>query len=137
MEITPQLPRPAPIPISHSVPRVISSAIARLDYDPGLRVLTVVFRETGAYAYFDVPPEVYDAFLAAPSKGVFFNRHIRDRYAYARLAALRRHIAIMAPPRSHGAPYRRQGAKRSGGAAPRADHSWPPGARAGRRDRRR
>ena len=34
------------------------------------------------YIYDDVPPDVFDAFRVAFSKGTFFNHEIRDRYTY-------------------------------------------------------
>lgn len=66
------------------MPRVISSVIQRLAYDAERRQLHVIFHQTGAYTYFAVPPQVYQAFLAASFKGAFFNAHIRDRYAFQR-----------------------------------------------------
>jgi lysyl-tRNA synthetase class 2 len=67
------------------MPKVSSSAIRRIDYEPGLRKLLVIFQETGAYTYFDVPRPVYEEFLDAPSKGQFFNEKIRDRYPTERV----------------------------------------------------
>jgi hypothetical protein len=32
--------------------------------------------------YDDVPSDVFDAFKTAPSRGVFFNQEIRDRYKF-------------------------------------------------------
>ncbi len=34
------------------------------------------------YAYANVPPSIYDAFLASSSKGAFFNIAIRGRYQF-------------------------------------------------------
>jgi hypothetical protein len=64
------------------MPLVASSAILRIRYRPQPRELLVTFASGKTYAYADVPERVYDAFLAAPSHGAFFNDHIRDRYAY-------------------------------------------------------
>jgi hypothetical protein len=72
------------------MPAVDSSAIYRISHDQDRRELTIVFRGTGDYVYEGVPRQVYEAFLAAPSKGAFFNRQIRDRYRYRRLARARR-----------------------------------------------
>jgi hypothetical protein len=68
------------------MPAVSSSAIDWIDYDRRRRILTVAFRETGTYAYFDVPPNLYRAFLASDSKGGFFNSRIRGRYRYREIA---------------------------------------------------
>jgi hypothetical protein len=35
-----------------------------------------------AYVYDGVTQEDYDALMAAPSKGAWFNAHIRDRYPF-------------------------------------------------------
>jgi hypothetical protein len=67
------------------MPKVMSRAIQRIEYDAGLRKLLVIFLETGAYTYFDVPRQVYERFLDAPSKGQFFNEKIRDRYPTERV----------------------------------------------------
>lgn len=60
------------------MPTVLSSAITRIEWDSG--TLSIWFHESGRYDYYAVPETVYHAFLAAPSKGTFFNDHIRDRY---------------------------------------------------------
>lgn len=63
------------------MPYVNSTAISRIEYDQGKAQLHVWFRESGQrYTYYGVPQQIYDAFLAARSKGQFFGDHIRDRY---------------------------------------------------------
>lgn len=65
------------------MPLVSSSAIDRIDYDPSRRLLSIWFRETGGpYGYHEVPPQVFEGFLRADSKGAYFNDHIRDRYRF-------------------------------------------------------
>jgi lysyl-tRNA synthetase class 2 len=64
------------------VPAVESSAIARIGYREAARELDVTFITGRAYVYYDVPRHVYRAFLAAESKGTFFNEEIRDIYRY-------------------------------------------------------
>lgn len=61
-----------------AVPYVQSSAIQRIEWSNG--VLSIWFHESGKYDYFNVPEHVYHAFLAARSKGEFFNDHIKDKY---------------------------------------------------------
>jgi len=60
------------------MPSVNSSAISSIDHNNSTNELTIVFRKTGAYTYYNVPRSVYEAFLL--SKGGFFNDYIRDRY---------------------------------------------------------
>jgi KTSC domain len=64
-----------------------SSAIALVAYDDHRWLFLVEFRDGAVYLYRDVPPAVYDALLSAPSQGAYFNRTIRDTYAYSRYEA--------------------------------------------------
>lgn len=60
-----------------------SAVIKELAYDPETQTLSVWFRPSGRrYDYLDVPTRIYDALRLAPSKGRFFNAHIRDDYAF-------------------------------------------------------
>ena len=67
------------------MPHIESKALLGLEYSPADRALFLRFASGEWYAYVEVPPEVYAAFLAAPSKGRFFQDQVRDRYAYQRL----------------------------------------------------
>jgi len=59
-----------------------STAIRGVEYNDEARVLDIQFTSgPKIYPYLDVPQHVYDGLLAAPSKGVYFNRHIRDQYS--------------------------------------------------------
>jgi hypothetical protein len=64
-------------------PAANSTAIERIEYDALARQLRVTFPGGNTYKYYDVPRGVYQSFLEAPSKGVFFNGYIRDRYDFA------------------------------------------------------
>ena len=66
------------------MPAVGSSAILSIDYGPASEALGIRFVSGLRYIYSGVPSGVYAAFLAAPSKGEFFNAAIRDRYAFVR-----------------------------------------------------
>ena len=67
--------------LERHVPRLNSSAISRVAYDARAKRLMVTFRDSReTYVYLDVPHEVYDAFMSAPSQGRFFNAEIRDRF---------------------------------------------------------
>lgn len=65
--------------------RMPSTAIRRYDYDPGHHRLEIEFVSGRRYRYADVPPAIADAMARAALKGGFFNRRIRDRYAFERL----------------------------------------------------
>ena len=58
-----------------------STVIRRFDYRPDARELVVEFVTGRVYVYADVPEAEAQAMRAAFAKGVYFNRHIRDRYA--------------------------------------------------------
>ncbi len=64
---------------------VVSSTLASVGYAPRTRTLEVRFTSGSVYRYFGVSRRVYAELLAASSKGAYFNRHIRDRFPYARL----------------------------------------------------
>ena len=64
------------------MPRVESSMIRRIEYDEPARELDITFTSRKTYTYADVPKEVYERFLKAPSKGQFFNDCIKDEYNY-------------------------------------------------------
>jgi hypothetical protein len=49
--------------------------------------LEVEFRSGAVYRYFAVPRRVFEEFLAAESKGSFFNRIIKPRYPVAHVVA--------------------------------------------------
>jgi hypothetical protein len=58
-----------------------SSAVAQAEYDPWKRVLELHFTGSGTpYYYLDVPLEIFEGLCRAPSKGGYFNAHIKDRY---------------------------------------------------------
>lgn len=48
--------------------------------------LDLTFHNGAVYRYFGVPRLVFDQLIAAKSKGVCFNRTVRNRFPYRRLA---------------------------------------------------
>lgn len=64
---------------------VESAAIRAIDYDPAARELRVRFTSGERYLYRHVPPDTYQAFVTAESKGRFFQDRIRGRFAYQKL----------------------------------------------------
>jgi hypothetical protein len=63
---------------------VSSSAISSVGYDERESVLEVEFRSGAVYDYLEVPPKIWAALLAAPSKGRFVSRRVRDRFPFVR-----------------------------------------------------
>jgi len=63
---------------------VDSSLIRSVTYGSDA-TLTVYFQSGAVYRYFTVPRAILDALLAAPSKGTYFNRHIRNDFPCRRL----------------------------------------------------
>ena len=59
-----------------------STVIRSHTYDAEREELSILFATGRRYVYFRVPPEAYQAFRAAFSKGRHFNARIRDRYAF-------------------------------------------------------
>jgi len=57
-----------------------SSVIRRFAYDAAERALWIEFVTGRRYIYEQVPAEVAEAFGLAMSKGIFFNRRIRDAF---------------------------------------------------------
>jgi hypothetical protein len=65
---------------------VSSTELASIGYEEANSVLEVEFRKGGVYRYFEVPVKVFKELMAAPSKGSYFNRAIREgNYRYSRM----------------------------------------------------
>lgn len=59
-----------------------SSVIRAFSYRPESHSLDVTFVSGRRYRYLDVPDDIYRRMRESFSKGEFFNRHIRDHYAF-------------------------------------------------------
>ena len=59
---------------------VRSSAISSIGYDPSTQRMKIHFKHGSTYDFCRVPASVFDGFLAASSKGSYYDRYIRDRY---------------------------------------------------------
>jgi hypothetical protein len=64
---------------------VESSDLKGMGYDELSEVLEVRFHDGRVYQYHPVPMEVWERFLAAPSKGRFFNAEVRRRFRAVRV----------------------------------------------------
>jgi hypothetical protein len=62
---------------------VDSSNVEQIGYNAEWGELHVIFKTGRRYVYSDVPAEVWDEFLIAPSKGIFLNTVIKKGgYSY-------------------------------------------------------
>lgn len=64
---------------------VQSSLLASIGYSIDA-TLELEFRSGAIYRYFEVPQAVFEGLIAAESKGAYFNRNVRSRFRYNRLA---------------------------------------------------
>lgn len=65
-----------------------SSVIRAFRYRPDEAALEITFVSGRRYRYLDVPQQVYEDMRSSFSKGDYFNRHIRDRFAFKRIPPL-------------------------------------------------
>jgi len=73
--------RLAPIPMRP----IQSSSIAAAGYDRAQEILRIRYVGGSAYDYLAVPPNVFEDFLAAESKGQFVNWRIKPYYRFMRV----------------------------------------------------
>jgi hypothetical protein len=64
------------------VTAVQSTTLSSTVYDASRQLLWLEFQSGAVYGYFGVPPQVHQDLISAPSKGKYFNRSIRGRFAY-------------------------------------------------------
>lgn len=57
-----------------------------MHYNARTSVLTIIYQgNRGVYRYFDVPPDVWEAFENAPSKGTYLNTVFKEqKYRFER-----------------------------------------------------
>jgi hypothetical protein len=58
---------------------VESSTIKSVGYDAEMKALEVEFASGRIYQYYDVPEEIHNEFISAPSKGNFFHHKIKNQ----------------------------------------------------------
>jgi KTSC domain len=64
---------------------VKSSNIVAIGYHNETQTLLVTFKNSGTYAYDDVPPEEHEKLMAADSVGKHFSTHIRTKFTSTRV----------------------------------------------------
>jgi hypothetical protein len=62
-----------------------STVIRNFHYRLGDQALDITFVSGRSYRYLRVPPKVYEDMQRSFSKGEYFNRHIRDYFAFERI----------------------------------------------------
>ncbi len=63
---------------------VDSSNVEAIGYDENTQELHVQFLSGGYYIYHDVPREIFDGLMYAPSKGSFLNREVKNVYQFTK-----------------------------------------------------
>lgn len=80
---------------------VESTVIEAIGYS---RVLEIRFESGQVYQYYDVPDDIFDAMLNAPSKGKFFNQNIRGKFRYREIEVKSRGAgAVQSAEKAEGA----------------------------------
>ena len=64
---------------------VVSSDLASVGYDMATKILEIEFHDGSVYDYFDVPAQIHNELMSAPSKGGYFHRNIKNRFGYQRV----------------------------------------------------
>ena len=64
---------------------VTSSNILSIGYDEESQVLEVEFKYGGIYQYIDVPKDVYDNLMSAPSIGKTFHMSVKQVFAHKKV----------------------------------------------------
>lgn len=59
---------------------VRSSAISAVGYDPDRMQLDIRFKQGHTYTFCQVPQNIYEGLMSAPSKGSYYSSHINERY---------------------------------------------------------
>lgn len=66
---------------------VSSSNIQAIGYNKEFKILEVEFKGGSVYQYYEVPEQIFNAFLSAESIGKFFHSSIRGIYEYVKVEA--------------------------------------------------
>ena len=64
---------------------VAFSNVRAVGYDAESQTLEVEFLSGRRYQYYEVPKQIHEKMMLAPSKGRYLNSHIKDQYPYSRV----------------------------------------------------
>jgi hypothetical protein len=62
-----------------------SSVVSAIRYDTARATLRIFFISGTVYDYKNVPEEVFNAMRTSSSRGIYFNRHIKDCYQFEKI----------------------------------------------------
>jgi hypothetical protein len=65
--------------------KVESSNIASIGYDQASTTLEIEFQNGSVYQYFEVPLEIFQNFIQAGSKALFFSEKIKGYFSYVKI----------------------------------------------------
>jgi hypothetical protein len=65
---------------------VSSSNLKSVGYDALQQILEIEFQNGSVYQYYDVPLEIYEGLMNAPSHGKFFHQYIKGCFLYQRVS---------------------------------------------------
>lgn len=63
-----------------------STVISAMKYDVETAILQITFVTGLVYHYKNVPETVYNELRSSKTKGIYFNRHIKDNFEFERVA---------------------------------------------------
>ena len=63
-----------------------STVIAEIKYDLDKQILQIRFVSGLVYNYLEVPEEIFEGLKYSRSKGIFFNRYIKDQYEFVKVS---------------------------------------------------
>ena len=64
---------------------VQSSNLNSVGYDSDTKTLEIEFHDGGIYQYFEVPSDIHEGLMSAPSKGKFHHEFIKNVYRYQKI----------------------------------------------------
>jgi hypothetical protein len=65
---------------------VTSSNLRAIGYDVSTQTLTISFIKSGVYEFYKIPDSTHSALMNAYSKGTYFDRNIKGRFQYKKIA---------------------------------------------------
>ena len=63
---------------------VESSNLDSIGYDEPTREMNIAFNDGSLYAYYNVPPDIWNGFQNASSAGQYFHQNIKGKYEHYR-----------------------------------------------------